>query len=157
MSLLHIAVKMLLAGEYQEEMEHEPMRTESTGDITLEQPIGSHASDISNNAQPHQQPYINNNSAALFANPMITPHLWFQYAAALNPLSQPFWNNMGNGISHGSHGNHGNSSGSSNMSLTVDGVTYDVAQAKMLFVNMKDELARVQVSTDRLVIGRVFF
>ena len=133
---------MLLADEDQEDMEHEPMRTDSTGDITLVQPMGSLASDITANTQQHQEAYINN-SSGINGQPMFPPHLWYQYVAALNPQAygHTYWGNMGNGSSASSH----------NMTLSVDGVTYDLEQAKQLFGNMKDELLRTQVS-DYLIL-----
>lgn len=119
------------------EMEHEPMRTDSTSDITLAQPMIGLAADMAANAQPLPQAYINNNPGLLHGQPLINSHLWYQYAASLNPLSQSFWGSMGNHHSATGSGHQGH--------VTVDGISYDIAQTKMLIANMNDDRVRTQV------------
>jgi len=132
-------------------MEHEPMRTESTGDITLVQPIADQETGI-NSSNPHEQlGYMNNNSDRSHVHPLLPDQLvWYQYhyAAALNHqvLNTPaaaLWGSMGNATS-------ASGASSSNMNLTIDGNVYDFAQAKMLFVKMKEDLSSTQVSINYL-------
>lgn len=140
---------MLLTDEDSQEMEHEPMRTESTGDITLGQPIAGHAADVTANGQPYQQAYINNNTGTEHAPPVLSPHWWYHYAAAaLNPhvFSPSVWGSMGNGTSVAS---------SSNMNLSIDGSDYNIAQAKTLFMNMRDDLTSTQVGVGLWSLGEL--
>lgn len=111
------------------------MRTDSTGDITLAQPMSGHAVDISANTQ---QAYINNNTDGALGQPSLPVFPWWYYV--LNPSLST---SMGNGISGAGFSHHHCSH--QNQNLTIDGDTYNVSQIKSRFKNMKDELANTQV------------
>ena len=139
-----------------EEMDHEPMRRDSSNDITMAQPMGAQGIALGNPNMDYQQAFINNinNNPEHLAHgqPFLPPahaHAaeWYaQYAvASATALSlsaagiNPFLNIMGNGSSHGQ---------SSNNNIVIDGEVYDLPRAKMLFSKIKEELARSQVSMD---------
>lgn len=133
---------MYITDKDHQEMEHEPMRTESTGDITAAQPIGGYDEEISANSQ-RQQAYINNNPHTEQENTNFLPNFWYQYATALNypvlnPVLTALWSNMGNGTS-------GPGGGPSNVNLTIGGNTYDLAQVNMLLLRLRDDLAHKEV------------
>lgn len=140
-----------------EDMDHEPIRSNSASDIRRVQPMATEQ-DLPTQSLAYQHAFINNvnnNTGNTHGQPFQppSPAEWYaQYAAAsAAALSlsaagiHPLLHIMGNSASHHHHGH------SSNNNITIDGEVYEVSQAKMLFTKIKEELARSQVSLNCVI------